>query len=79
MSEITETGVVEATTEKEAVAAAPAEAAVEEISYHAVEKNGTITAIWEMRGRRHIRTIDPRSAEGRHLLGTPESSEAAAG
>ncbi|MFZ4986298.1 MAG: hypothetical protein ACOYLF_12625 [Blastocatellia bacterium] len=52
---------------------------VEEISYHAVEKNGTITAIWEMRGRRHIRTIDPRSDEGRHLLGTPESSEAAAG
>jgi hypothetical protein len=51
----------------------------EEISYHAVEKNGTITAIWEMRGRRHVRTIDPRSVEGRHLLGTPESSEAAAG
>jgi hypothetical protein len=51
----------------------------EEISYHAVEKNGTITAIWEMRGRKHLRTIDPRSAEGRHLLGTPESSEAAAG
>ncbi|MEY4168886.1 MAG: hypothetical protein RIR52_2710 [Acidobacteriota bacterium] len=65
-----------------AAAAAPAEPVaevVEEISYHAVEKNGTITAIWEMRGRRHIRTIDPRSDEGRHLLGTPESSEAAAG
>jgi len=41
----------------------------EEISYHAVEKNGKITAIWEMRGRKHIRTIDPRSEEGRHLLG----------
>lgn len=58
------------------------EVVIEEISYHAVEKNGTITAIWEMRGRKHLRTIDPRSAEGRHLLGTPESpasSEAAAG
>lgn len=66
---------------KEAPKEAPGEAAEEkdEISYHAVEKNGTITAIWEMRGRRHVRTIDPRSVEGRHLLGTPESSEAAAG
>lgn len=61
---------------------APAEVVVEEVSYHAVEKNGTITAIWEMRGRKHLRTIDPRSAEGRHLLGhpeVPESSDAAAG
>jgi hypothetical protein len=57
----------------------PVEVAPEEITYHAVEKNGTITAIWEMRGRRHLRTIDPRSVEGRHLLGQPESSEAAAG
>jgi len=37
-----------------------ADATQEEISYHAVEKNGVITAIWEMRGRRHLRTIDPR-------------------
>lgn len=53
-----------------------AEGAQEEISYHAVEKNGVITAIWEMRGRKHLRTIDPRSEEGRHLLGqtgNPES------
>ncbi len=63
----------------EAVAEVAPEVVIEEISYHAVEKNGTITAIWEMRGRKHLRTIDPRSAEGRHLLGTPESSEAAAG
>ena len=56
----------------------PAEQPQEEISYHAVEKNGTITAIWEMRGRKHLRTIDPRSAEGRHLLGHPEPGEAAA-
>ena len=48
----------------------------EEISYHAVEKNGKITAIWEMRGRKHIRTIDPRSEEGRHLLGHTDNTEA---
>lgn len=47
----------------------------EELSYHAVEKNGQITAIWEMRGRKHVRTIDPRSEEGRHLLGHTDSSE----
>ncbi|MFN0124267.1 MAG: hypothetical protein ACKV2V_27520 [Blastocatellia bacterium] len=56
---------------------AAAETAPEEISYHAVEKNGVITAIWEMRGRRHIRTIDPRSEEGKHLLGHPGNTEAA--
>ncbi len=61
------------------VAVAAAEQVAEEVSYHAVEKNGSITAIWEMRGRKHVRTIDPRSAEGRHLLGGQESSEAAAG
>jgi hypothetical protein len=47
----------------------------EEISYHAVQKDGTITAIWEMRGRKHLRTIDPRSEEGRHLLGHPDHPE----
>jgi len=47
----------------------------EEVSYHAVEKNGKITAIWEMRGRKHIRTIDPRSEEGRHLLGHTDNPE----
>ena len=54
---------------------APAEAAHEEVSYHAVEKNGKITAIWEMKGRKHIRTIDPRSEEGRHLLGHTDNPE----
>ncbi|HYE74511.1 MAG TPA: hypothetical protein VEF04_14325 [Blastocatellia bacterium] len=49
----------------------------EEISYHAVEKNGNITAIWEMRGRKHLRTIDPRSAEGRHLLGQTDQQHPA--
>jgi hypothetical protein len=60
-----------------ATAATPApEAHHEEVSYHAVEKNGKITAIWEMKGRKHVRTIDPRSAEGRHLLGHTDNAEA---
>lgn len=49
--------------------------AQEELSYHAVEKDGKITAIWEMRGRKHVRTIDPRSAEGKHLLGHTDNPE----
>lgn len=40
----------------------------EDISYHAVEKDGTVTAIWEMQGRKHIRTIDPRSRQGQDIL-----------
>lgn len=47
----------------------------EEITYHAVEKDGHVSAIWEMQGRKHIRTIDPRSAEGRRILGTHTSSD----
>jgi hypothetical protein len=45
-----------------------AEVAVEDISYHAVEKDGVVTAIWEMQGRKHIRTIDPRSRQGQDIL-----------
>jgi hypothetical protein len=41
-----------------------------EITYHAVEKDGVVTAIWEMQGRKHLRTIDPRSDEGRRILGS---------
>ena len=41
---------------------------VEEITYHAVEKDGAVTAIWEMQGRRHLRTIDPRSRQGQEIL-----------
>lgn len=41
-----------------------------DITYHAVEKDGQVTAIWEMKGKKHIRTIDPRSDEGRHILGS---------
>ena len=48
----------------EAQQAAPAE----EITYHAVEKDGQVTAIWEMQGRRHLRTIDPRSRQGQEIL-----------
>lgn len=43
-------------------------ASVEEITYHAVEKDGLVTAIWEMQGRKHLRTIDPRSRQGREIL-----------
>ena len=48
---------------------APAAAAeTEDISYHAVEKDGVVTAIWEMQGRKHMRTIDPRSRQGQDIL-----------
>ena len=47
---------------------AAAEAPAEEISYHAVEKDGVVTAIWEMQGRKHVRTIDPRSRQGQDIL-----------
>ena len=40
----------------------------EDVSYHTVEKEGQVTAIWEMQGRKHIRTIDPRSNEGKQIL-----------
>ncbi len=53
----------EAATEPETVAEEP-----EEITYHAVQKDGDVTAIWEMQGRKHIRTIDPRSREGIEIL-----------
>jgi len=45
-----------------------AESVVEDISYHAVEKDGVVTAIWEMQGRKHVRTIDPRSRQGQDIL-----------
>ncbi|HEU4478398.1 MAG TPA: hypothetical protein VFR80_07755 [Pyrinomonadaceae bacterium] len=45
-----------------------AAASTEDISYHAVEKEGVVTAIWEMQGRKHIRTIDPRSRQGQDIL-----------
>lgn len=50
-------------------AAPPAEpVSQEEITYHAVEKDGQVSAIWEMQGRKHLRTIDPRSRQGQEIL-----------
>ncbi len=63
-------------------------APAEDITYHAVEKDGVVTAIWEMQGRKHVRTIDPRSRQGKEILNLyttehhdesqPSTSEAAA-
>ena len=70
-----ETAAVDATENNETTAAtAAAEAAPEEISYHAVEKDGSVTAIWEMQGRKHLRTIDPRSNEGKQILALFETA-----
>lgn len=44
------------------------------ISYHAVEKEGSVTAIWEMQGEKHLRTIDPRSNEGKQILALFETA-----
>ena len=52
----------------EATAQSSAPAQSEEITYHAVEKDGQVTAIWEMQGRKHLRTIDPRSRQGQEIL-----------
>jgi hypothetical protein len=46
----------------------------EETHYQAVEKEGVVTAIWEMRGQKHLRTIDPRSAEGKQILSLFETA-----
>jgi hypothetical protein len=70
-------GVNQSMSEQTTETAPAGEVHQDEVSYHAVEKNGKITAIWEMRGRKHVRTIDPRSAEGRHLLGHTDNAEAA--
>ena len=64
------------TEEKTETAAAAPEAPVntEDVSYQAVEKEGTVTAIWEMQGQRHLRTIDPRSNEGKQILALFETA-----
>ena len=78
-----------ALTEGETSSETPAaETVTEDITYHAVEKDGVVTAIWEMQGRKHVRTSDPRSRQGQDILRlyttehhdetpAPESSEAA--
>ncbi len=61
----------ETTTQETQVAQEPAQK-----TYNAVEKNGVVTAIWEMVGSKHIRTIDPRSKEGKALLAHYNPTEA---
>ena len=55
-------------------AESPAEPAAEELHYQAVEKEGVVTAIWEMQGQKHVRTIDPRSNEGKQILALFETA-----
>ena len=49
-------------------------AETEDVHYQAVEKEGVVTAIWEMQGQKHIRTIDPRSNEGKQILALFETA-----
>ena len=63
-----ETGTDSVAPEQSSEEQTPAPAATEEITYHAVEKDGQVTAIWEMQGRKHLRTIDPRSRQGQEIL-----------
>ncbi len=53
-------------------ASAPVEP--EDVHYQAVEKEGSVTAIWEMQGQKHLRTIDPRSIEGKQILALFETA-----
>ena len=62
------TATADAPPAEETAAAAEAPASTEEITYHAVEKDGQVTALWEMQGRKHLRTIDPRSRQGQEIL-----------
>jgi len=55
-------------------AEAPAEKPPEDVHYQAVEKEGVVTAIWEMQGLKHLRTIDPRSNEGKQILALFETA-----
>lgn len=73
MSETENTTAAAEAVEKTEEVAAVAEN-TEDISYHAVEKDGSVTAIWEMQGPKHIRTIDPRSSEGKQILALFETA-----
>jgi hypothetical protein len=64
----------EAVKAAEAPAEAATEAEAEDIHYQAVEKEGSVTAIWEMQGQKHLRTIDPRSGEGKQILALFETA-----
>jgi hypothetical protein len=63
----------EAVQAAEAAVETPAEEP-EDVSYQAVEKEGVVTAIWEMQGQKHLRTIDPRSGEGKQILALFETA-----
>ena len=58
----------------EATAAEETSSNADDVSYQAVEKEGTVTAIWEMQGQKHLRTIDPRSHEGKQILALFETA-----
>ena len=59
---------------EEAAKAAEQSAESEDVHYQAVEKEGVVTAIWEMQGQKHLRTIDPRSNEGKQILALFETA-----
>lgn len=70
-----ETHATEAVPEPQAIEqAAEAPAEPEDVHYQAVEKEGTVTALWEMQGQKHLRTIDPRSVEGKQILALFETA-----
>ena len=64
----------EAVQAAEAAANEPVATEPEDVHYQAVEKEGVVTAIWEMQGQKHIRTIDPRSNEGKQILALFETA-----
>lgn len=64
----------EAAEEKPTITIAEKPAETEDVHYQAVEKDGAVTAIWEMQGQKHLRTIDPRSAEGKQILALFETA-----
>ena len=64
----------ETATAAESTETTPARTETEDVHYQAVEKEGVVTAIWEMQGQRHIRTIDPRSNEGKQILALFETA-----
>ncbi|CAN5716738.1 hypothetical protein BH20ACI4_BH20ACI4_15160 [soil metagenome] len=65
---------VETTETTEAAPETQEEIHPQDISYHAVEKDGSVTAIWEMQGEKHLRTINPRSQEGKQILALFETA-----
>ncbi len=73
-SELTYLMSEEATQPAAEEAPAPGPMEEEDISYQAVEKDGVVTAIWEMQGQKHLRTIDPRSGEGKQILALFETA-----